>query len=48
MRAIVRSAVLVLRRVSAFAFADAHDDVMQVVTSMAAALTEGQRDWRRG
>ena len=39
MRAIVRSAVLV-SIATAFACADAHDDVIEVVTSMAAALTE--------
>jgi hypothetical protein len=38
MRVIVRSAVL-LCAVSAFAFADAHDDVMEVFSKMAAALT---------
>ena len=39
MRAIVRSAVLAFV-VAAMACGDAHDDVMEVVTSMAAALTE--------
>jgi len=39
MRAIARSAVLVCF-VAAFASADAHDDVMEVITSMAGALTE--------
>jgi len=39
MRAIARSAVLVCV-VAAFASADAHDDVMEVITSMAGALTE--------
>ena len=39
MRAIARSAVLVCV-VAAFASADAHDDVMDVVASMAGALTE--------
>jgi hypothetical protein len=39
MRAIVRSAVLV-SIAAAFACADAHDDVIEVVTSMAGALTE--------
>ena len=39
MRAIVRSAVLV-SIASAFACADAHDDVIEVITSMAGSLTE--------
>lgn len=39
MRAIVRSAILVCIA-AAFACADAHDDVMDVVASMAGALTE--------
>jgi hypothetical protein len=39
MRAIARSALLVCL-VAAFGFADAHDDVMDVVASMAGALTE--------
>jgi hypothetical protein len=39
MRAIVRSAVLV-SIAAAFACADAHDDVIEVVTSMAGALAE--------
>ncbi len=39
MRAIARSAVLVCV-VAAFASADAHDDVMEVIASMAGALTE--------
>ena len=39
MRAIVRSAALVCIT-TALACADAHDDVIEVVTSMAAALTE--------
>ena len=39
MRAIVRSALLVCIA-AAFARADAHDDVIDVVSSMAAALTE--------
>jgi hypothetical protein len=39
MRAIARSAVLVCV-VAAFASADSHDDVMEVVTSMAGALAE--------
>src|SRR5271156_6489884 len=39
MRAIVRSAVLV-SIAAAFAAADAHDDVIEVVTSMAGALTD--------
>jgi hypothetical protein len=38
MRAIVRSALLVCL-VATFAVADAHDDVIEVFTSMAAALT---------
>lgn len=39
MRAIARSAVLVCVA-AAFASADAHDDVMEVITSMAGSLTE--------
>jgi hypothetical protein len=39
MRAIVRSALLV-SIATAFACADAHDDVIEVITSMAGALTE--------
>ena len=39
MRAIVRSAALICLT-AALACADAHDDVLEVVTSMAAALTE--------
>ncbi len=39
MGAIARSAVLACMAVG-FAWADAHDDVMEVVTSMAGALTE--------
>jgi|HubBroStandDraft_1064217.scaffolds.fasta_scaffold1015418_2 hypothetical protein len=39
MRAIVRSTVLVAIA-AAFACADAHDDVIEVVTSMAGALTD--------
>jgi hypothetical protein len=39
MRAIVRSAALVCIA-AAFAFADAHDDVIEVVTSMAGALID--------
>jgi hypothetical protein len=39
MRAIVRSAVLV-SIATAFASADAHDDVIEVITSMSAALSE--------
>ena len=39
MRVIVRSAVLICVA-AVFAFADAHDDVNEVVTSMAAALTD--------
>jgi hypothetical protein len=39
MRAIVRSAALI-GLTAALACADAHDDVLEVVTSMAAALTE--------
>jgi hypothetical protein len=39
MRAIARSAALVCIA-AAFASADAHDDVMEVITSMAGALTE--------
>jgi hypothetical protein len=43
MRAIVRSAALVCIA-TAFACADAHDDVVEVVTSMAGALTEVSGD----
>jgi hypothetical protein len=43
MRVIVRSAVLVCVT-AAFACADAHDDVMDVFTSMAGALTEVSGD----
>jgi hypothetical protein len=39
MRAIVRSAVLICIA-AVFASADAHDDVVEVVTSMASALTD--------
>ncbi len=39
MRAIARSAVLVCA-LAALASADAHDDVMEVITSMAGSLTE--------
>jgi hypothetical protein len=39
MRAIVRSAILV-SIAAAFACADAHDDVIEVVTTMAGSLTE--------
>ena len=43
MRAIVRSAVL-LCIAAAFAFADVHDDVMEVFTKMAAGLTGASGD----
>lgn len=46
MPAIVRSAVLLCVAV-AFACADTHDDVMEVLTKMAAALTEASGDGAR-